>query len=346
MQASLAKAKDWEARLLLLDAAAFARPVDLLKSCLGALKDASPIVVRRALHYLRKSRDVRVVGAIIDRYVELSNKVPPGDAGQWDRTLLTFQSTLHEILKVSLPRAVDYKTYFEARKGDPKLFDPKRSDEVTGLSLFGAPVTGKNIVFVIDTSGSMVSTDPLPPGEVDASGRGRTGVAGDPSVAAEEKRRLEERERMHRAKKELSRVVRSLGSDIHFNIISFDSTVRSWKPSMVPATDANKKSALDYIESMKAEGITVTDEALETAFSDLRVDTVYLITDGAPTHVGTTTAGMPPDAPQLIQEILERVRDLNFLRGVRIFTLGFIGAEEEFLKKLSAEHAGVYVPIR
>ncbi len=345
-QQSFAKTKEWETRLLLLDASAFAKPINLLESCLAALKDPSPIVVRRALRYLRKSRDLRVVGAIIDRYAALSAKTPPGDRGQWDRTLLTFQSALHEILKVSFPRAADYKTYFEARKGDPKLFDPPRSQEVTGLSLFGAPVTGKNIIFVIDTSGSMVTTDPLPPGEAEAAGRGRTGVAGDPSLAEEERRRLRERERMHRAKKELSNVVRSLGSDVQFNIVSFDSTVRSWKPSMVPATDANKRGALEYIEGMKAEGITVTDEAIETAFADLQVDTIYLITDGAPTHVGTSGPGMPPDAPELIREILERVRDLNFLRGVRIFTLGFIGAEEEFLKNLAAENAGIYVPIR
>lgn len=341
-----ARAKDWRVRLLLLDASAFAKPVSLLDSSLAALKDESPIVVRRAVHYLRKSRKVSTVQALIDRYVELSKKAPPGDRGQWERTLLAFQSALHELLKVNLPRAADYKTYFESRKGDPRLFDPPPASELTGLSLFGAPVTGKNIIFVLDTSGSMLSTDPLPPGAEGGAGRGRTGVAGDPSAAEEEERRLRERERMHRAKKELSRVVRSLPSDVNFNIVNFDSTVRSWKPSMVPATDANKKGAVEYVEGMKAEGITVTDEALEAAFADLEVDTIYLLTDGAPTHVGTGGPGMPPDSADLIREIHERVQDLNFLRGVRVFTLGFIGAEEEFLKKLAADNAGVYVPIR
>jgi len=37
---------------------------------------------------------------------------------------------------------------------------------------------------------------------------------------------------------------------------------------------------------------------------------------------------------------------LNFRRGVRIFTLGFPGAEEEFLRTLSQEHNGKYRPIR
>ena len=40
------------------------------------------------------------------------------------------------------------------------------------------------------------------------------------------------------------------------------------------------------------------------------------------------------------------MEELNFLRGVRIFTLGFEGAEENFLKKLAADNSGSYVRIR
>ena len=75
------------------------------------------------------------------------------------------------------------------------------------------------------------------------------------------------------------------------------------------------------------------------------MDTIYLITDGAPTHVGSQ-GGIPSDAPELMKSILRRMKAMNFLRGVRIFTLGFRGAEEEFLKELSAAHSGKYVRIK
>ena len=115
---------------------------------------------------------------------------------------------------------------------------------------------------------------------------------------------------------------------------------------MVAASDANKKDAAHYVEGLKADGITVTDLALEEAFSDPTVDTIYLVTDGAPTHVGNSVPGqLPDDSPHLIREIHERVGELNFLRGVRIFTLGFKEANEEFLQKLAGENAGTYVAI-
>jgi hypothetical protein len=86
--------------------------------------------------------------------------------------------------------------------------------------------------------------------------------------------------------------------------------------------------------------------ALEFAFEDPIVDTIYLITDGAPTHRGSFGPGLPEDAPQLIKEILRRTKVLNFRRGVRIFTLGFPGAEERFLKQLAEEHGGTYRAIK
>ena len=36
---------------------------------------------------------------------------------------------------------------------------------------------------------------------------------------------------------------------------------------------------------------------------------------------------------------------LNFLRGVRIFTLGFREAEEQFLEKLARDNDGAYAAI-
>ena len=86
-------------------------------------------------------------------------------------------------------------------------------------------------------------------------------------------------------------------------------------------------------------------ERLEEAFSDLSLDTIYLVTDGAPTHVGSSGKGDPEDSAQIVRAIHKRMKELNFLRDVRIFTLGFKGAKEEFLKRLSQDHGGRYVAI-
>jgi hypothetical protein len=343
----LTKAREWHGRLLCLDGSGFLKPSLLLESCRTALHDPHPVVIRRALRYLVKSRDVTVAGAIVDRYADLETKKKDPDP-EWSRTLLAFQATLEQMLKLDLPAASDYKNYFEAHKGDADLFDPRRfqGGARTGVSLFGTVITGKNIAFVVDVSGSMLSTDPLP-GDAPRAARPRT-VVGDPSrQPAPTKEELpSERQRMARAKTELVKVVRALPEDVRFNIISYSSDVTAWKKAMVPASDANKKAAVAHIESLKAEGITVTDLALEEAFADLQLDTVYLITDGAPTHIGSSGPGLPEDAPQLIRAIHARVEELNFLRGVRVFTLGFPEAEEEFLKKLAAAHGGTYAAIR
>jgi hypothetical protein len=61
--------------------------------------------------------------------------------------------------------------------------------------------------------------------------------------------------------------------------------------------------------------------------------------------VGNSIGEKPEDSDQLIAEIHKRTEVLNFLRHVRIFSLGFQGAEENFLKKLSKDNWGRYVRI-
>ena len=47
----------------------------------------------------------------------IEEKRPSGDAAEWQRALLTFQSSLQQMLHVDLPAAVDWKNYVAARKG-------------------------------------------------------------------------------------------------------------------------------------------------------------------------------------------------------------------------------------
>jgi uncharacterized protein with von Willebrand factor type A (vWA) domain len=122
--------------------------------------------------------------------------------------------------------------------------------------------------------------------------------------------------------------------------------VNPWSAILLPASKKNRASASRFVSDLQATGITVTDEALHMALTDPTVDTIYLITDGAPTHIGSQGDQLPVDSRQLMKQILEETRARNYLRGVRIFTLGFIDAEEEFLEQLARENLGKYVRIR
>lgn len=337
------KSPSWHVRLCCLDAASFKpQALDFRASALAALKDKVPAVMRRTLAYLKNDRKLLVVDAVIARYLEVD--LPRGPKGDdWNRLRLAFRSALTSLLKVSLPAAVDYKNYVDARRSDPQaLFDrPDIPPRLTKVSIFGTEVTGTNIAFVVDVSGSMLSTDPV---TLTSGPSGKSETAEE--IRKRHARELEERRRITRAKKELTKVVNALPEGKKFNIIAFSTEVVPWKKLLTSVTPATRKEAAEYIEAMKADGITVTDDAMETAFADLAVDTIYLITDGAPTHVGSSGDGMPTDAADIIAKIHKRVRELNYFRGVRIFTLGFPEAEEDFLKKLAADNAGEYTPIR
>ena len=335
------RADDWRNRVLLLDAAALNDDLDVEPLCLEALNDRGPAVTRRALKYLARDKKVSVVEAIVARYVELEGKYSE-DGADGSRTLLAFRAALQEMFQVDLPAAADWKNYVASHKNSSDFFEPpaRRASGKTDVTLFGAAVTGRHIVFVLDVSGSMMSTDPLPPEEARKS-KGKTVVR-----KRQQREVPENRRRINRAKRELGRVIKSLPESVKFNFVSYSTSVTPWKGSMVRATSKNKKAASKFVDRLDAEGITVTDRALEEAFADLEVDTIYLITDGAPTHIGSTGPGLPDDAAALIDQIHKSVRELNFLRDVRIFCLGFTGAKEEFLIKLAKDNRGTYVPIR
>jgi len=351
----------WGARLILIAGARVNPRVDHVALCIEVLKrEKHPVVLREAIYTLGRSKDKRAIEPLIDCWERVKKKLGPPRptllprkrsrrsrgksfsyrGPEWQRVPIALQEALTRLCGYSLSSPSQYRRLLEhhGEAIDPNRIEKEQKDQ-SRTFLFGLDLVGKNIIFILDVSGSMETTDPPPPG---ARTGPRTRAVGGPGAPFID----EERMRITRAKKELKNVIKKLPEDKSFNVIAFSSTVKCWKDHVVPASPANKKAALSFIDDLRPEGITVTDLALEYAFQDPIVDTIYLITDGAPTHQGTYGPGLPPDAPKLIKQIIKRVKVLNFRRGVRIFTLGFPGAEETFLKQLSAEHGGVYRPIR
>ncbi len=75
----------------------------------------------------------------------------------------------------------------------------------------------------------------------------------------------------------------SLPSDTLFNVIPFTGTPHPWKDALVPATKSNVRRAIRYFEGCRAQGSGNVYDAILLALEDPAVDTVVILTDGAPT---------------------------------------------------------------
>ncbi len=350
------KHPEWPARTLALHASLLSKSSNSLSLALIASHDKSPQVVIAAANILGKSEDVLSIEPLISamkRWEDQNTRERAARGGREelekmsrDRAWLACRDGLHRLTGISLHDSGSYKSWVSAHRDeiDPKSVDlDKIEHKTTGTGLFGLDITGRNIAFIIDISGSMLATDPPSEEQMEKISRS-TGVG--KSVEERIADLMESRRRIIRARSELKKAVNGLGENKRFTVISYSTEVQPWSAILKEANKENRSSAIRFIESLKANGITVTDEALNMALSDPTLDTIYLVTDGAPTHMGSSGADLPPDSPELMRRILAETKAVNHLRGIRIFTLGFIDAEEEFLKSLAVQNNGRYVRIR
>jgi predicted protein tyrosine phosphatase len=82
-------------------------------------------------------------------------------------------------------------------------------------------------------------------------------------------------------------------------------------------------------------GSTNIFDALEKAFTDQDVDTIYLLTDGEP------SAGRIKD----VESILDEIRRWNRTRQIVIHCIA-IGIDSNLCKRLAAENGGSYRYVR
>jgi len=133
-------------------------------------------------------------------------------------------------------------------------------------------------------------------------------------------------------------LLQTLTPSDRFRLIDFSSDVRSFRDGWTVATGGNIRSAVEYLDALRANGGTNIQGALEEALgSDTpegRLPLVLFLTDGAPT-VGETR----PDA------IAQRAGDLR--RQRRLFTFG-IGADVNaaLLEQLALQGRGTATFVR
>uniref|UniRef100_A0A3Q3KD92 Inter-alpha-trypsin inhibitor heavy chain family member 6 n=1 Tax=Monopterus albus TaxID=43700 RepID=A0A3Q3KD92_MONAL len=172
----------------------------------------------------------------------------------------------------------------------------------------GLPVVPKDVVFVIDVSGSMIGT------------------------------------KIKQTKQVMSTILGDLREGDHFNIITFSDKVHTWKKGRtVRATRQNVRDAKDFVKRIIAEGTNINAALLSAAqlinppssgssnhLSSRRVPLIIFLTDGEATT--GVTAG---DA------ILSNAK--KALGTASLFGLAFgDDADLLLLKRLALENRGVY----
>nr|XP_020030811.1 inter-alpha-trypsin inhibitor heavy chain H4 isoform X3 [Castor canadensis] len=170
----------------------------------------------------------------------------------------------------------------------------------------GLPTMPKNVVFVIDKSGSM-------------SGR-----------------------KIQQTREALIQILSDLNSKDQFNLIVFSGEATQWKPSLVPASAENIKEAKSYAAGIQAQGGTNINDAMLMSVNLLEssnkaellpagsVSIIILLTDGDPT-VGVTN-------PTSIQKNVKDAIDGQY----SLFCLGFgFDVSYAFLEKMALDNGGL-----
>jgi hypothetical protein len=82
---------------------------------------------------------------------------------------------------------------------------------------------------------------------------------------------------------EVRRLLESLSPETWFNVIPYSGVPEPWEDELVRASPRNVKKAIETFEGNKLRGKGNFWDAFWRALEDPRVDTVMVLTDGAPT---------------------------------------------------------------
>jgi hypothetical protein len=360
MYKSLKKKKDWRIQITLVevikdhdsDGAQFA-----LQELLSARRVDERVVAEIAttLAHRKDKRGVKPIIKIFDKYRKLGGV-----------TFEAIKKALHEMTGKSFPEQQDWESFWDPREAtfnpDNVKKDPVGGTKVRRPKLFGSEVISKKVVIIIDVSGSMAIKDPGEDKDEDAE---EVEEGGGSKVRKKRKKKKaapatppytgpplqpndpnygklpKERMRIERAKKQLRRLVKAFRKDARFNIVKFSTAAAAWKPKKILfATPGNKNDATKFIENLKPTGVTNAYKSLVEAFLCKDADTIYFISDGAPTN----DAGMVLDAAGM-QALHDKVKQLNKFRKVKINTIGLKGSNPAFMEELARLTGGKYTAV-
>lgn len=172
----------------------------------------------------------------------------------------------------------------------------------TSATFYGIPVISERVIYCLDVSGSMNAQ----------AGSGST--------------------RLKVAQAALIEALRRSPRTSVVNVIFFETRVDPYAKKVVSLKQKGVLARLSqFINKQTPRGGTNIHAALLQALEDERVDTIYLLSDGAP------SAGAITD----IQQLADDIRRRNRTRKIVIHGIS-IGTESRLLERLAAESGGLY----
>ncbi len=227
----------------------------------------------------------------------------------------------------------------------------------TAPEFAGKKIFGKNVIFIIDTSGTMslVQKGDIPGlGGSDGSDSGKRVREPDEQITPENSRLAKFWSRMEMAKRSLLKALEAFDARARINVLEFNERVKKLEKVLVVFNPANKKKAATWVKKLKyvEGGKTNTRAALQEAFECDRTTTeMYFLSDGIPSKDGVTDDPTEP--------ILDKVESLNRFRKIKIHTFGYDpvhmleGVEipqlvkaNGFLKKLAQRTGGTFTLLK
>ncbi|XP_060094797.1 inter-alpha-trypsin inhibitor heavy chain H4 [Heteronotia binoei] len=168
------------------------------------------------------------------------------------------------------------------------------------------PVFPKNIVFVIDRSGSMFG------------------------------------KKIQQTKEALQKILEDLNPEDHFNLIIFNSNVVSWKPSLLTATEENVELAKQYVGTIEAQGATDINGALLIAIQVLdEAITSELLPEKSISMIILLTDGQPTSGVTAVHDIQKNIKQANNEKYF-LYCLGFgFDVSYTFLEKMALDNGGI-----
>lgn len=190
-------------------------------------------------------------------------------------------------------------------------------------------VHGRNIVFVLDISGSMIAK-------------------GKPKSLPNELDKDWEGTRIDLVKKDMDAILSKLPPDTKFNIINFCNIPLPWKTQLVTASPESIAEARKFVQAIEILGPTNVAGAMHMALDMAGVDSIYFMGDGI------------PSAQQIdMDAILYEISIKNLQKNIRINTTAMLFGtgpmsdyEKEkmpqlkpFLEKLALYNQGTHILI-
>uniref|UniRef100_A0A673JY37 Inter-alpha-trypsin inhibitor heavy chain H3 n=1 Tax=Sinocyclocheilus rhinocerous TaxID=307959 RepID=A0A673JY37_9TELE len=146
------------------------------------------------------------------------------------------------------------------------------------------PQMPKNVVFVIDRSGSM------------------------------------EGEKMKQTREALMTILSELHEDDYFGLVTFDDTIESWRPFLSKATPENVTEAKEFVKTIEARHMTDINKGLLFAVDMLTTEKSHSFPDMS--MIILLTDGRPSSGQRDLSKIQENVQ--NAINGsMSLFCLGF-----------------------